>query len=160
MPPNPKALTPARRTSPAGFGQGRRLVMTSNGKCSKSILLFRRSNGTLGGNIFSSSAKTAFNIPTAPAALLRCPILDFTEPNIRLPFGNPRLPNTACKLSTSAMSPTRVDVPCPSIIPTLAGFNPAFCQARSMARRCPNGFGAVIPLPRPSLLPPTERITA
>ncbi len=43
---------------------------------------------------------------------------------------------------------------------TVAGSSPAMRQARSTASRWPIGFGAVMPLPLPSLEPAMPRITA
>ena len=63
-------------------------------------------------------------------------------------------------LCTSTTSPTLVDVPWPSIKVAVAGDNPAFCQARSMANFWPIGLGAVMPFPLPSLDPPMPRSTA
>jgi len=48
----------------------------------------------------------------------------------------------------------------PAQLLDLARQRPAPCQARSTARRWPIGLGAVIPLPLPSLEPPTPRTTA
>ena len=44
-------------------------------------------------------------------------------------------------LCTSTTSPTRVDVPWPSISVAVAGDRPAFCQARSMAQLLANRVG-------------------
>ncbi len=68
--------------------------------------------------------------------------------------------NTSAMLLTSTTSPTRVDVPCASTSEHTSGDSPALCQARATASRCPTGFGAVMPLPRPSLAPPMPRTTA
>jgi hypothetical protein len=99
-------------------------------------------------------------MPAAPAAPFKCPMFDLTEPSGTERGARPDRPKTASRLSTSITSPTRVEVPCPSINPTVPGARPAFSQARSTAMRWPAGLGAVIPLPRPSLAPPTPRITA
>ena len=87
-------------------------------------------------------------------------MLDLTEPSATDPCGIPLPPKTAVRLSSSEASPTRVDVPCPSMRETVAGSTPALCQARAIASRCPTGFGAVIPLPLPSLEPPIPSSTA
>ncbi|EKD88821.1 MAG: hypothetical protein ACD_34C00322G0006 [uncultured bacterium] len=113
-----------------------------------------------GGRIFSFKARIVLSKPTAPAALFKCPIFDFTDPRAILPFARPYAPNTVFRLFTSATSPTFVEVPCPSINPTSCGVMPAFNKARSIARCCPKGFGAVIPFPFPSELPPIPRINA
>ena len=86
-------------------------------------------------------------------------MLDLTEPRAIEPGRMPS-PNTAERLSTSTTSPTRVEVPCPSTRVAVRGESPAFFQARSIARRCPTGLGAVMPLPLPSLAPPIPRRTA
>ena len=57
-------------------------------------------------------------------------------------------------------SPTLVEVPCASMAEAEAGFRAALSHARSTASRCPTGFGAVMPLPLPSLEPPRPRRTA
>ena len=54
-------------------------------------------------------------------------------------------------LCASTTSPTRVDVPWPSISVAVAGDTPAFCQARSTQNFWPTGLGAVMPFPLPSL---------
>ena len=80
MPPNPKALTAARRGSPpraplgrARFGPGappRASGLPSGGqeKCS------------VGGRTRWCMASSARMVPAAPAAVSRCPIMDLTEP--------------------------------------------------------------------------------
>jgi hypothetical protein len=87
-------------------------------------------------------------------------MFDLTEPSAMLPRAAPAGPNTAVRLSSSAASPTLVEVPCASMADTLAGSTPACRQARSMASRWPTGFGAVIPLPLPSLDPAMPSSTA
>ena len=63
-------------------------------------------------------------------------------------------------LCASTTSPTRVEVPWPSISVPTVGDRPAFFQARSMQNFWPMGLGAVMPLPLPSLDPPMPRSTA
>ncbi len=87
-------------------------------------------------------------------------MFDFTDPSGIDPASAPAAPITCARLSTSTTSPTRVDVPWPSMRPAVAGDSPAFFQARSIASLWPTGFGAVMPLPRPSLEPPMPRSTA
>ena len=87
-------------------------------------------------------------------------MLDLTDPSGMLRGAAPAARSTSPSASTSTTSPTRVDVPWPSISDAVAGDSPALCQARSTASRWPIGLGAVIPLPRPSLAPPTPRTTA
>src|SRR3990172_10598143 len=71
VPPKPKDETPARRISPSGLSQGRNVVLTKNGRCSKSIFGFGLLKLAEGGRTLSYSAITALNKPAAPAALLR-----------------------------------------------------------------------------------------
>ena len=87
-------------------------------------------------------------------------MFDFTEPRAMLPRAMSADANTSAMLLTSTTSPTRVDVPCASTIEQDSGDRPALRQARSTASRWPTGFGAVMPLPRPSLAPPMPRTTA
>ena len=87
-------------------------------------------------------------------------MFDLIDPSGMLPGGRSHSANARPMLSSSMTSPTRVDVPCPSMYDAAAGERPAFFQARSMAFLGPMGLGAVIPLPRPSLAPPMPRITA
>ena len=71
MPPNPKALTPPRRTPCAGSAQSRRPVLTANGRVSQSTLGLGSTKFRLGGSCFSCSDSTILNSPAAPAAALR-----------------------------------------------------------------------------------------
>ena len=71
VPPNPKALTPPRRTSCAGAAQGRRPVLTANGRVSQSTLGLGSTKFRLGGSCFAWSDRTILNSPAAPAAALR-----------------------------------------------------------------------------------------
>ena len=87
-------------------------------------------------------------------------MFDLTEPSAIDPYGAPAPPKTSVIACASTTSPTAVDVPCPSISVAVAGESPAARQARSMARRGPIGFGAVMPLPLPSLDPAMPRMTA
>ena len=86
-------------------------------------------------------------------------MFDLTEPSAMLCAGAPAAPKTSVRLWSSVASPTRVDVPCASTEVTEAGSSPATSQARWTARRCPIGFGAVMPLPFPSLEPAMPRMT-
>ena len=87
-------------------------------------------------------------------------MLDLTEPSATDPRASPAGPNASARLFSSTASPTRVDVPWPSIIVQAAGESPLLRQARSTASRWPTGLGAVMPLPLPSLAPPMPRTTA
>ena len=159
-PPKPKALTAALRAPEAAAGHSRSSVLTLNGECAQSILGFGSRKFRLGGSTFSCSAMAALNSPAAPAAALRWPMLDLTEPSGMEPGAAPAGTKTLCSASASLRSPTRVDVPCASMRPTAAGSRPDRRHARSIARRCPTGFGAVMPLPLPSLEAPKASSTA
>ena len=160
MPPKPNALTPPRRTPDGGVGQSRSSVFTTNGEVSQSTFGFGSLKLRLGGSTLSCRLRTILNMPAAPAAALRCPMFDLTDPSAMLCVGAPAAPNTSVRLCSSVASPTRVDVPCASTEVTVAGSSPAMSQARWTASRWPIGFGAVMPLPLPSLEPPMPRMTA
>ena len=160
VPPNPKALTPAQRTPLSGAGHSRSSVFTRNGMSSQSTFGLGWSKCRLGVSTFSWRLSTVLNRPAAPAAPLRWPILDLTDPSAIEPFAAPALRNTSVKLASSVASPTRVEVPCASMQVARAGSTPATCHARSTANRCPIGLGAVMPLPRPSLAPARPSSTA
>ena len=135
-------------------------MFTANGDAVQSRFGFGLSKLTLGGSIFSCSASVALSMPAAPAAALRWPMFDLTEPSAIDP-GATWLPEKASmRVLSSTASPTLVEVPWPSIRVHSAGETPALRQARSTAKRCPTGLGAVIPLPLPSLALPTPRTTA
>ena len=87
-------------------------------------------------------------------------MFDFTEPSAIEPGARSAPANASPRLDSSTKSPTAVDVPWPSIIEHSAGDRPALCQARSIASFWPIGFGAVMPLPLPSLEPAMPRTTA
>jgi hypothetical protein len=160
VPPKPKAETPQRRGANDGRSHGRALVLTSKGILSNGMAGLSTSQLIDGGRILWWQASTALSRPAAPAALLRWPICDLTEPSaILCLMGVPSM-STLAALSISETSPTRVEVPWPSSKVMVAGSSPARFHARWMAKRWPMGLGAVMPLPRPSLAPPTPRITA
>ena len=160
VPPKPNALTPARRTSPAGRSHSRSSVFTRNGEWAKSMSGFGAWKLIDGGSTPSDSASTVFRRPAPPAAAFRWPMFDFTEPRAIDPGASEGSPKPSARLATSTTSPTFVEVPWPSTRVAVAGSRPALRQARSTASRCPIGFGAVMPLPRPSLEPAIPRITA
>src|ERR1035441_2903029 len=87
VPPKPKALRPARRGVFAGTVHGRNSVLTYRGERAKSIAELGCSKFRLGGNTLSRSARMAFSNPAAPAAPLRCPMFDLTEPSATDPEG-------------------------------------------------------------------------
>ena len=142
------------------MSQSRSSVLTANGETLQSRFGFGRSKLTLGGSILWCSDSVAFSSPAAPAAALRCPMLDLTDPSAIDPGAICEPENASVSAPSSTASPTRVEVPWPSISEQSAGDSPAFCHARSTANRWPMGFGAVMPLPLPSLALPTPRTTA
>ncbi len=87
-------------------------------------------------------------------------MFDFTDPIGTEPGVSPALAKTSASAVSSTTSPTRVDVPWPSISPQASGDSPDLAQARSTASFWPIGLGAVMPLPRPSLDPAIPRTTA
>ena len=87
-------------------------------------------------------------------------MFDLTEPSAIEPGATCAPEKASIRLVSSTASPTLVDVPCPSMKLHSAGERPEFRQARSTAKRCPIGLGAVRPLPLPSLALPTPRTTA
>ena len=87
-------------------------------------------------------------------------MFDFTEPSAIDPGGTCASEKASIRLFSSTASPTLVEVPWPSMRVHSAGDSPAFRHARSTAKRCPTGLGAVMPLPLPSLALPTPRTTA
>ncbi len=160
VPPKPNALTPPRRMPHGGVGHSRNAVLTLNGERSQSTFGFGSRKLRLGASTFSCRLIAILNMPAVPAAALRCPMFDFTDPSATPCTGAPAAPNTAVRLSSSVASPTRVDVPCASIDETVPGSTAARSQARCTASRWPIGLGAVMPLPLPSLDPSMPRITA
>ena len=86
-----------------------------------------RSKFRLGGSTLSCSASTALSRPAAPAAALRWPMFDLTEPSAIEPWRGARPCRTPrSRLPSSTASPTRVDVPCASMQVAGAGATPAF----------------------------------
>ena len=69
------------------------------------------------------------------------------------------LENSLLNVPSSVASPTFVDVPCASINSTVSVLYPDCEYALATACIWPRWLGAVIPLPRPSLLAPMPRIT-
>ena len=155
VPPNPKALTLALRgflSIPSGQSSGS--VITLKGMLPKSILGFGVSKCSEGGSILLCRASAVLMIEADPAAALRWPIIDFTDPSpIELFFIEP-LSHTLQSVSASTASPTDVDVPCASMSCTVSGVICALSRALRMASICPLGLGAVIPFPLPSLEAP------
>ena len=159
MPPNPNALTPARRTPPSGVAQSRSRVFTAHGAVSQSTFSLGLTKFSEGAWTFSCSERTILYSPAVPAAALRWPMFDLTDPRAIVPGATPAAPKILARLSSSAASPTLVDVPCASIAPTVAGSTPERSQARETASCWPIGLGAVMPLPLPSEEPPMLRMT-
>ena len=135
VPPKPNALTPAMRTPVGGVGHSRSSVLTRNGPAAKSMLGLGAAKFRLGGSTLWCRASAALNSPAAPAAALRCPMFDFTEPSAIDPGAAPAAPKTDMSPSTSATSPTRVEVPWPSTSVATAGLSPACRHARSTESR-------------------------
>jgi hypothetical protein len=104
---------------------------------------------SVGGSSLWCTAIVALSSPAAPAPALRWPMLLLADPSPMLWRAAP--PKTLVRLSTSTTSPTLVLVPCASTSVAVAGSRPAFSQARDAASTWPCGFGAVMPLPLPSL---------
>ena len=149
VPPKPNALTPARRTPPAG-------APTRAARCSPRRASARSrcsglgaSKWRLGGSTLWCSASTALSSPAAPAAPLRWPMFDFTEPSAIEPGARPEPP----KPSRQALDLDHVaDAGRGAVALDQRRRSRATarrcCQARSTASRWPTGFGAVMPLPR------------
>ncbi len=100
VPPKPKALTAHRRgpghsSSPAS----RRSGVPSNAVIGSSAL-------SEGGRTWARMAPSTLSSPAPPAAVSRCPILDFTEPTGR----SSQSANTRAMLLASTVSPTGVPV--------------------------------------------------
>ena len=83
----PERAQPAMRLRPAGTSQSRSWVFTANGDWLQSTLGLACSKVILGGSTFSCNASVALRRPAAPAADLRCPMLDLTEPSATDPRG-------------------------------------------------------------------------
>ena len=160
VPPKPNALTPATRLPPFDSSQSRSSVLTANGVADQSTFGFGRAKPRLGGSSLWWIASAALSIPAAPAAAFRWPMFDFTEPSAIEPGARPAPANASPRLFNSTWSPTAVEVPWPSISEHSAGDTPALLHARSIASFWPIGFGAVMPLPLPSLDPAMPRTTA
>jgi hypothetical protein len=140
VPPNPNALTPAVRTSPPRTSQSRSSPLTRNGDRLQSRCGFGTEALMLGGSTRSEIAIAVLNRPAAPAAALRWPMLDFTEPSAMDPGVMPSPPKASCSASTSTTSPTRVEVPCPSTSVAVRGSSPALRHARSTPAAARSGW--------------------
>ena len=99
-------------------------------------------------------------MPAAPAAAFEVADVRLDRAERDRSRGELAPEKASIRLLSSTASPTLVEVPWPSIRVHSAGDTPALRQARSIAKRCPTGLGAVIPLPLPSLALPTPRTTA
>jgi hypothetical protein len=87
VPPKPKADSPAWRTPPGGTSHARSVWLTTKGVCVKSMAGFGRVAFKLGGSALWWSASAVLRSPAAPAAPLRWPMLDLTEPSATAPDG-------------------------------------------------------------------------
>src|SRR6266511_312750 len=112
VPPKPNALTPPERAPPGGgAGHPRSEVVTRNGVSAQSTFGFGSTKFRLGASTLWCRLIAILNSPAVPAAPLRWPMLDFTEPSATEPGAAPALANTSVRLDSSAASPTRVEVP-------------------------------------------------
>ena len=110
-----------RRLPPRAAGS----VLTANGRVSQSTLGLGFAKFRLGGELLRRAAtRTILNSPAAPAAALRWPMFDFTEPSAIERGAAPAAPKTAVRLASSEASPTRVEVPWASTAPGRGGVDP------------------------------------
>ena len=120
LPPNPNAEIAAMRTlCPSTRGQGSACCSTRNGESSRALVKF--SVCKLGGRCLARIASISLIIPAAPAAVIKCPRLDFSDAIGRLLTSL----NTAALLRISVASPTLVPVAWHSSNDTSAGSKPA-----------------------------------
>ena len=115
MPPNPMALTPARKGKSAG--QASALGSTFSAGVSPVSSLCCSIVPVAGGKICWCKAIVALISPAMPAAALVWPILPLIEP---ITAGDTLESEAAAcrardKVRSSTASPTAVPVPCPSI---------------------------------------------
>ena len=131
VPPNPKALTAARRRSPAGlFGQSSNRPGAKNGVPGSETRPSPPACGGLGGSFAASSASRTFSNPAMPAAGRACPMFAFTDPIAQVaepPSPLPATRNASASADNSIGSPSRVPVPWASTRPMDAGAI-AFCR--------------------------------
>ncbi len=109
------------------------------------------------------TARAALTSPAMPAAGIRWPIIDFTEPSTARRSPSTAGPNTWASVASSAASPAGVAVPWASSSPSAsgaAGSSPAARQAARTARLCPPGSGLASAAVRPSPATPVPRTTA
>src|SRR6185295_4711350 len=85
-------------------------VFTKNGEFARSAFGFGTSKWMEGGRTLLWRASAALASPAAPAAALRWPIWDFTEPRATDCL-RARAPKAAVRTPTSTASPTGVEVP-------------------------------------------------
>ncbi len=156
MPPNPNALTPARRgPSPS---QGSASVISR--KRVSSMLRFGSSTWRVGGSTPWNTASAALARPAAPAAGMAWPIIDLIEPSPARVMPASAGPKTSRSVASSAESPAGVAVPCASTSPTVAGSRPETSHARRNASTWPWACGLMRLVARPSLDTPVPRMTA
>ena len=114
---------------------------------------FGRSKLMLGGSTLSWSAIAVLKSPAAPAAPLRWPMFDFTDPSAIAPGATSAPENTspnALDLDDVADARRRA-VALHS--EHFAGDRPACARPARRRAAGPTGLGAVMPLPLPSLAP-------
>ena len=76
-------------------------MLTANGVDDQSALGFGAAKPRLGGSTLWWIASVALSIPAAPAADLRWPIFDFTEPSATEPGAKPAPANASARLDSS-----------------------------------------------------------
>jgi hypothetical protein len=121
IPPKPNALTAARLGCPGprrGHGLGWR--STSNGEPAIPSPGAGLSKFAVGGSVPLCSANSALVTAAAPAAVSRCPTVDFTEPITPRP-APPNPSHKVFRLANSTASPTGVPVAWHSTISTSEG---------------------------------------
>ena len=125
-PPNPKALTPARRGVCADLrNHGRVSEFTYRGESSRCRALLGFVTLMVPGSILWCRARAVLINPAIPAEALVWPICDFTLPRAMWCRRGLFLPKTPFIDSASEGSPAPVPVPCASMRPTVEGSKPA-----------------------------------
>jgi hypothetical protein len=142
VPPKPNELTPMRLGVPLAF-QPVVAVATWNGPRSKSMSGLGSRKFRLGTSSPCRSCNTALTNDATPAALSRCPMLDFTELSRTGASRSAPSPNTLASAATSIGSPSWVAVPCASTAPTVSGDTPATASAAAITLAWPATLGAV-----------------
>jgi hypothetical protein len=113
LPPAPNELTPARRGSPP-VTQSTPARATTKGLSAKSIRGFARSKCSVAGMRRWRIASTVLISPAAPAAAVRWPMFDFSDPIRQNRLRSVVVRKALVSASTSIGSPSGVAVPCAS----------------------------------------------